>query len=84
MMVSLKGLPDTLRSAAWPSSVRAVKPFLSYKKKNPWEKKTIRKRLRKSVLLSQETNETYAISCYLPLRRQSTLMGPLLLKQRKE
>ncbi len=32
MKVTLKGLPDKLRGAAWPSSVRAVKLFLSQRK----------------------------------------------------
>ncbi len=44
----------------------------------------MRKKLGKGVLLSQETNETRAISCYCLLRQTGTLVGPLLLKQRKE
>ncbi len=36
------------------------------------------------VLLSQVTSETPAFSCYLCLRVQSTLEGPLALSQRKE
>jgi hypothetical protein len=38
----------------------------------------------KGVLLSQETNETHAASCYCSLRGAGTLAGPLVLNQRKE
>jgi hypothetical protein len=78
MWVTLKGLPDKLRSAAWPSSVRAVRcpvKAFSLEKKNLGKRKTTD---------SQETNEIYAISCYCFLLKASTLMGLPVLNGRKE
>ena len=37
----------------------------------------------KGVRLSPETNETHAISCYCSVRRAGTLVGLLVLNQRK-
>ena len=72
MMVSLKGLPDTLRGAAWPSSARAVrcpvKPLEIVNSKGA---------------VSQETSETRAASCYYPVRRIGTLAGLPVLNGRK-
>ena len=76
MRVTLKGLPDKLRSAAWPSPVRAVRcPVKLFRKKS-------NQKLKSAV--SQETNETRATSCYCLPRQAGTLAGPLALSQRKE
>ncbi len=65
--------------------VSSCREAFSFAKKNLGKRNySIRKKLGKGVLLSQETNETHVISCNCPVRRIGTLMRLLVLNQRKE
>ena len=54
MKVSLMGLPDTLRSAAWPSSVRAVRCRVK-------SRKLLDDRM--TIVFTNATNKTRTLCC---------------------